>query len=47
MDFASRHIGPAPDDQQRMLAEVGYPSLAALTVVLCLIAVRVFRWDEI
>src|SRR6516164_5887478 len=31
MDFASRHIGPAPADQQRMLAEVGYPSLAALT----------------
>ncbi len=31
MDFASRHIGPRPDDEQRMLAEVGYPSLAELT----------------
>src|SRR6516225_11251291 len=28
MDFASRHIGPTPDHQQQMLAEVGYQSLA-------------------
>jgi glycine dehydrogenase len=31
MDFASRHIGPAPHEEQQMLAEVGYPSLAELT----------------
>src|SRR6516165_407874 len=31
MDFASRHIGPTPDHQQQMLAEVGYQSLAGLT----------------
>jgi glycine cleavage system P protein (glycine dehydrogenase) len=31
MDFASRHIGPAPDEERRMLAEVGYGSLAELT----------------
>ena len=61
MDFASRHIGPSPAEQQQMLAALGYASLdeltaaalpaigllLALTAVLCLIAVRVFRWDEI
>jgi len=31
MDFASRHIGPTPDHQQQMLAEIGYQSLAGLT----------------
>ncbi|MBO0808514.1 MAG: glycine dehydrogenase (aminomethyl-transferring), partial [Actinobacteria bacterium] len=31
MNFASRHIGPSPDEQQRMLAALGYPSLDALT----------------
>ncbi|GAA2130445.1 aminomethyl-transferring glycine dehydrogenase [Nocardioides bigeumensis] len=28
--FVSRHIGPSPADQAKMLADVGYPSLAAL-----------------
>jgi glycine cleavage system P protein (glycine dehydrogenase) len=31
MDFAARHIGPSPDEQQRMLAAVGYGSLDELT----------------
>ena len=61
MDFASRHIGPSPAEQERMLAAVGYSSLDGLTAaalpamglllafaaVLTLLAVRVFRWDEI
>ncbi len=29
--FAERHIGPAPDEQAKMLAAVGYPSLDELT----------------
>ena len=28
--FASRHIGPRPDDVERMLAAVGHPSMDAL-----------------
>ena len=61
MDFMSRHIGPSPAEQERMLSLLGYASLdeltsaalpalgilAALTVVLTTIAVRVFRWDEV
>jgi glycine dehydrogenase len=31
MDFASRHIGPSPAEQERMLAAVGYSSLDGLT----------------
>ncbi|HKA96763.1 MAG TPA: glycine dehydrogenase (aminomethyl-transferring), partial [Streptosporangiaceae bacterium] len=31
MDFASRHIGPSPAEQERMLAAVGFPSLDELT----------------
>ena len=31
MDFSARHIGPSPDEQQQMLAAVGYSSLDALT----------------
>ncbi|MDR0345172.1 MAG: aminomethyl-transferring glycine dehydrogenase, partial [Nocardiopsaceae bacterium] len=31
MNFASRHIGSSADEQQRMLAALGYPSLDALT----------------
>ena len=31
MDFAARHIGPAPDEQQRMLAVTGHASLDELT----------------
>ena len=31
MEFARRHIGPAPDEQQRMLSAVGYASLDELT----------------
>ncbi len=31
MDFASRHIGPSPAEQRRMLATVGYSSLDELT----------------
>ncbi len=31
MDFASRHIGTSPAEQQRMLATVGYSSLDELT----------------
>ena len=31
MDFARRHIGPSADEQQRMLAEIGYSSLDELT----------------
>jgi glycine dehydrogenase len=31
MNFASRHIGPSQAEQEHMLAELGYPSLAALT----------------
>jgi glycine dehydrogenase len=30
MDFASRHIGPSPAEQERMLAAVGYSSLDKL-----------------
>jgi glycine cleavage system P protein (glycine dehydrogenase) len=30
MDFASRHIGPSPAEQERMLAAVGYSSLDEL-----------------
>jgi len=31
MDFASRHIGPTPAEQERMLAALGYGSLDELT----------------
>jgi len=31
MDFASRHIGPSPAEQQRMLGTLGYASLDELT----------------
>jgi glycine dehydrogenase len=31
MDFADRHIGPSPAEQQQMLAAVGYSSLDELT----------------
>ncbi len=31
MNFATRHIGPSPDEQQRMLDAVGYSSLDELT----------------
>src|SRR6202158_5479294 len=31
MEFARRHIGPTPDEQQRMLSAVGYASLDELT----------------
>ena len=31
MEFARRHIGPAPDEQRRMLSAVGYASLDELT----------------
>ena len=31
MEFARRHIGPAPDEQQQMLSAVGYASLDELT----------------
>ena len=31
MDFASRHIGPSPAEQQQMLAALGYGSLDELT----------------
>src|SRR5258707_121574 len=31
MDFARRHIGPSADEQQRMLAAIGYSSLDELT----------------
>jgi glycine dehydrogenase len=31
MEFASRHIGPSPAEQERMLATVGYSSLDELT----------------
>ena len=31
MDFASRHIGPSPAEQQQMLAALGYASLDELT----------------
>ena len=31
MEFARRHIGPAPDEQQQMLSVVGYASLDQLT----------------
>ena len=31
MDFASRHIGPSPAEQEQMLAAVGYSSLDELT----------------
>ena len=31
MDFAARHIGPSPAEQERMLAVVGYASLDDLT----------------
>ena len=31
-DFARRHIGPTPDEQAAMLAELGYSSLDELTV---------------
>ncbi|MGO9783425.1 MAG: aminomethyl-transferring glycine dehydrogenase [Streptosporangiaceae bacterium] len=31
VEFAQRHIGPSADEQQQMLAAVGYPSLDELT----------------
>jgi glycine cleavage system P protein (glycine dehydrogenase) len=31
MDFSARHIGPSPDEQQRMLAVTGHASLDELT----------------
>ncbi len=31
MNFAARHIGPSPDEQQRMLTAIGYASLDELT----------------
>ena len=31
MNFAARHIGPSPDEQQRMLSAIGYASLDDLT----------------
>jgi glycine dehydrogenase len=30
LSFVGRHIGPSADDQQRMLQELGVPSLEAL-----------------
>ena len=30
LPFARRHIGPAPEDQAKMLAVLGYPSLEDL-----------------
>jgi glycine dehydrogenase len=29
-EFVDRHIGPGPDDQAKMLAEIGYASLDEL-----------------